>query len=78
MKTFYIENLKDDENYIKTNCDLSWIKDFIINHLDLSKKWVVYDKPFKKTYKSGVIYCGHYCGKDDYTSVFNPHVLAIF
>lgn len=39
MKTHYIFNEKDNENYTKEFSNLTELRHWIINHLDQSKRW---------------------------------------
>jgi hypothetical protein len=52
MQEMTIKNMKDDENYLKSFNSVDDAKQWVINHLDLSKKWDI------KTYFD-CLSCGH-------------------
>ena len=61
MQEMTIKNMKDDENYIKSFNTVDDAKQWVINHLDLSKDWkVIITKPknFTNTFFDGLINYG--------------------
>jgi hypothetical protein len=61
MTKMTIKNMKDNENYIKSFNTVDEAKQWVINHLDLSKNWkVIITKPknFTNTFFDGLINYG--------------------